>query len=53
MNYNVTSLRYFQLEGWQSWSIASVLKTEERETVPWVRILLLPQKRSNRKPFGI
>ena len=32
------------MEGWQSWSIASDLKSEERETVPWVRILLLPQK---------
>ena len=32
-----------ELERWQSWSIASDLKSEERVTVPWVRILLSPQ----------
>ena len=32
-----------QLEGWQSWSIALVLKTSELERAPRVRISLLPQ----------
>lgn len=31
------------MERWQSWSIASDLKSEGRETGPWVRILLSPR----------
>jgi hypothetical protein len=29
-------------EGWSSWFKAPVLKTDERESVPWVRIPLPP-----------
>jgi hypothetical protein len=36
------SLKYTEV--WQSWPIASVLKTELRETVTGVRIPQLPQK---------
>ena len=30
------------MERWQSWSIASDLKSDERSYVPWVRIPLSP-----------
>jgi len=38
-----SSIFVLQLVRWQSWSIASVLKTEGRETGPGVRIPLSPQ----------
>ena len=33
------------MERWQSWSIASDLKSDERSDVPWVRIPLSPTEK--------
>jgi hypothetical protein len=39
----ISNLKMGKLERWQSWPIASVLKTEDLVRDPWVRILLSPQ----------
>ena len=42
-------ISYPNTERWQSWSIASDLKSEVLARVPWVRILLSPPSKENRE----
>ena len=44
-----TPVSHQNTERWQSWSIASDLKSEVLARVPWVRILLSPPSKENRE----